>query len=141
MIDPNIILETPVYNINLTLLLSVITVSLATMGTIVAIFKKKPREDEKPGGSPFCKQAQADLERIENAVKASAAKLENTTKENIEKQEKLRELCNDLGKEVVVLKNESKNNTKNVDEMKQSIQVVATKLDDLLKQLMDWMAD
>jgi len=136
MSDPNII-----YNINWTLLISVIAVSCASMGTLVAIFRNKTKDDDKPGGSHFCKQHTNEMKRIENSVTSNLNKIEKIAKCDSERQEQLKELCNNLEKEVVVLKNESKNNTKNIDEMKQNIKEVATKLDDLLRQLMDLTTD
>ena len=129
MSDPTILLEGSVYQVNMTLLLSVITISLATMGTLVSIFKRRLRDDEKPGGSLFCKQKLEDLKRIEG-----------TTKDNISKNEELKNLVNGLEKEVGVLKNQSNNTTKNLDEMKQTVKEVASKLDNLLKQFVDWMS-
>ena len=130
MSAPNVILETPVYQVNLTLLLSVIAVSLTAMGTLIRVFGRKIKPEELPGGSPHCTQQKENIERIEKA-----------TKENSNKHEALKEIANNLEKEVGILKNQSDNVIKNMDEIKQSNKEIATRLDDLLKQLLDWISE
>jgi len=130
MSGPEIILETPVYNVNLTLLLAVITVSLAAMGTLIKVFAKKTKKEDSPGGSPHCLQQKENLDRIEE-----------TTKENINRYESLRKIVNELEKEVGILKNQSDNIVKNMDEVKQTNKEIASRLDELLKQLLDWMTE
>ena len=129
MSSPQITLDIPSYHINLTLLLSVITVSLAAMGTLIKVFSKKTKKEELPGSNPHCLQQKEDLDRIENI-----------TKENANKHESLREIANNLEKEVGILKNQSDNVVKNIDEIKQSNKEIASRLDDLLKQLLEWMS-
>lgn len=141
MSDPNVILETPIYHVNLTVLLSVITISLTALATLVAIYRKKPKPEELPGQSPLCVQKKADLDRIENIGKENSQKAEKAQEENVKKFDLLRDLINETSKEVGILKTQSENTTKNVDEMKNDIKEVASKLDDLLKQLLDWTSD
>jgi len=141
MSDPSLILETPVYHVNMTLLLSIVTISLTAFGTLVAIFRKKTKEDELPGKTPSCLQAKIDMERVETNGKETSDKLEKNKEENLKKFEELKQLVNDTSKEVVILKTQSDNATKGLDEMKRDVKEVASKLDDLLKQLLDWMAE
>ena len=130
MTSPEILLETPLYRVNITLLLAVITVSLAGMGTLIKIFAKKTKKEDIPGSSTHCLQQKENLNRIEE-----------TTKENINRYESLRKIVNELEKEIGILKNQSDNIVKNMDEVKQSNKEIASRLDELLRQLLDWISD
>ena len=137
MTDPSVVMQAPIYQINLTILLSVLGVAIAAMGTLVGIFRKKPKDEELPGKSQFCIQHKTEIERIEKETKESIKRLEGTDKENSKKHDDLKQLFNDLDKEIISLRNQSENNTKSLDEMKRAVREIATRLDDLLKQLMD----
>jgi septal ring factor EnvC (AmiA/AmiB activator) len=139
MSDPSVILETPVYHVNLTVLLTIVTICLTAFGTFVTIFRKKKNPEAQAGTSPYCLQKQADLERIEKDAKENSEKLERVKEENNQKIDTLRQSVNDNSKEVGILKTQSDNITKGLDEMRQDVKEVASKLDDLLKQLLDWM--
>jgi flagellar motility protein MotE (MotC chaperone) len=141
MSDPNLIIETPVYHLNLTLLLAIITVSLTAMGTLVAIFRKKTKEEELPGKSPFCGQNKTDISRVESSTKENSKRINIEKEDATKKFDALRQLINDTSKEVGILRSETASNTKSLDEMRQDVKEVASKLDDLLKQLLEWMTD
>ena len=130
-----------VYSVNMTVVLSILGVALTAMTALVAIFRKRTREEDKPGQNSICKQQQTDMSRMERTTKEIISKLESSINENSKKNEELKQLFNDLGKEIVILQSQSKNTTKSLDEMKLNVKDVAAKLDDLLKQLMDWMTD
>ena len=130
-----------VYSVNMTVVLSVLGIALTAMTALVAIFRKRTREEDKPGRNPICQQQQTDMSRMERTTKEITSKLESSINENSKKNEELKQLFNDLGKEIVILQSQSKNTTKSLDEMKLNVKDVAAKLDDLLKQLMDWMTD
>jgi flagellar motility protein MotE (MotC chaperone) len=73
------------------------------MGTLVAIFRKKIREDEKPGNSLFCIQQKEDLNKLETFTKENYKQIEKNKEEDIKKFEELKQLVNDTNKEVVIL--------------------------------------
>jgi len=127
---PQIILNTPVYNINVTLLLSVIAICLTAMGTLVKIFSRKPKDEQTPGKASICIQSKDKIESLEKAIM-----------ENKFKNEKIRDVTQEIDKELATLKNQSTNTTKTLDEIKQTNKDIANRLEDLLKQLMDWMTD
>lgn len=129
MAAPEIIIDAPAYQVNVTLLLAVITVSLAAMGTLIKIFAKEKNPENEPGKNPYCKQS-----------KEESARLDANLKENNKKHEELKQIVNDLKSEVGILKNQSENIVKTTEEMKQYNREIASKLDVLLKQLMDWMS-
>jgi len=129
MSAPNIFIDTPVYQINLTLLLSVITICLTALATLVRIFGKKPNPEELPGNNLHCRQHKIDLDKVEV-----------TTKENSKKYDELKQIANDLSKEVGILKNQNENVVKSMDEMKETNKEIASRLDDLLKQLIEWIS-
>ena len=135
------ILSAPVNSINYTILLSVLGVSVTAMGTLVAIFRKKIREDEKPGKSPFCIMQKENFLKFETFTQENNKRIEKNTENDTVRFEELKQLINDTNKEVIVLKIQAENTSKNLDEMKTNVRDVATKLDNLLKQLFDWMSE
>jgi len=144
MSDPNLFLEVPTYHINLTIVFAVISVCLTAMGTLVAIFRKKiieRKDDEMPGKTPMCLQKKLDISRIEKEAKEQSDKLEKFKDENNKKFEEVRQMGNDTSKEVGILKSESINAIKGIEDTKGELRDIATKLDDLLKQLLEWMSD
>jgi predicted RNase H-like nuclease (RuvC/YqgF family) len=121
---------TPTFEVNVTVILSVVAISLSALATLTKIYGKRDQKpDELPGKTPYCEQHKADL-----------METKNTTKEINIKQENLKQIANDLKNEIGILKNQSENMIKTVDEMKQGNKELALKLDDLLKQLLDWMS-
>ena len=123
----------PSNDISINILLSILAVSLAGMGTLIKIFGKRKKvvtPEEMPGKTPYCIQHKVDL-----------TKNENLSKETADKQIELRQVVNDLRSELVVLKSQSDHTNKTVDEMKQNTKEIAMKLDDLLKQLLESMND
>jgi len=141
MSDPNIVLETPIYHINITVFLSIVAICLTAFGTLVAVFRKKKNLDELPGTSPHCLQQKTDLNRIETSGKETSDKLEKAKEESTKRYEELKQLVNDTSKEVEVLKIQAANASKSASDIKQDVKEVASKLDALLKQLLDWMTD
>lgn len=113
-------------NVNLTVLLSIVSISLAAMGTLIAIYgKKKPA---LPGESEACKQHKETIIRIESSSKEETMKIEN-----------LRNIVSELQRETAVLKNSSGNMEKNLDGIRVSVRDVAQRMEDLLQQLIEWM--
>jgi len=131
------------YNLNLTVIISVITACVATMATIINIFgtkrsdrikeeeaKKKKDPSTLPGNSQTCKQHEKDMNRVETLTKDN--------KKNLEEAQKI---VNQMRTQVATLEKDNENINKSLDEMKDSNKETARKLDDLLRQLMDWMND
>lgn len=135
---PNISFETPVYQINLTVLLSVLSFCLAAMATLIKIFSKPRRPDEMPGTSPHCVHMKEQIERIETKQKEDVSRLDAENKNSIEREQKLKDIVADLEKEVLVLQKEAEAQNKSLEEIRQSNKALAERLDDLLKQLMDF---
>lgn len=115
-------------NINLTVLFSVISLSIAAVVAITRIYSRKKNPQELPGESFYCKQSEKDVGEIKELAK-----------ENAKKSEDLNKITNEMGKEIALLKLGSDNFSKNMEEMKQNNKEVAHRLDTLLKQLMDYM--
>ena len=126
---PNVMLNAPAYQINITLLLSIVAICLTAMGTIVKIFSRKPKQEETPGLAQVCIKHNEKLTEIEKIMRE-----DNTH------NEKLKEVAQTVEREIAVLKTESVNTGKTLDEMKQTNREIASRLDSLLKQLMEWMS-
>lgn len=107
--------------INWTAVLSTATVSVAAMGTLIKIFgTNKAVKDEDL----------RDLSIIKE-IKESA-------KADEKKQEELKEMVNILKLEIERLKTETANNSKTIEEIKKDYRELATRLDELLKQILEW---
>ena len=79
-----VILENAIYHVNLTVIISIIAICLTAMGTLVAIFRKRPREEDSPGKTPFCIQNKSDLIKIEKNTKDIELKIDKLRLENKE---------------------------------------------------------
>jgi len=142
MSDPTIITDivtdANTYYVNWTILLSVLAFCVTAFGTLVTILRRKLKPEEQAGKSPFCLQHKENYKRVEETAKNNSEKIEKNKEVDVKKFDELKQLVNDTSKEIEVLKVQSKNATKGMDEMKQDVKEVASKLDDLLKQLLDW---
>lgn len=127
---PQVVLETPAYHFNVTVWLSVLTFCLTTMATIVKIFGRHTPEDQKPGKTPYCQKNCTSIKDNKKKIEALG-----------EKNENLKNIANGLEKEVEVLKAETANTNKNLEDIRSSSREVANRLDDLLRQLLEWMND
>ena len=108
--------------INWGIVISVISVSVAAMVAMIKIFgPKKQVADEELRKSDYVK----DIER-----RAKEAKV---------KIEELKDIINKNSTEIEKLKIESGHNTKSVEELKQDNRELVQRLDDLLKQILDWV--
>jgi len=129
--------------INMTVLLSVLTASLAAMGTLIKIFGKRQKTEEefkserndhldiekKIGQSVVCEEHKKTMARVENEQKDSKSKLED-----------LKDLVFKTKEEVAILKNNELHLSKTVEEMKDSSKKMAEKIEGLLQKLLDWMS-
>jgi len=100
--------------ISWTLLIAIFAVCLTAMGTLIKIFGKKVTEE--------------DIGRIERE-----------SKEIKEKHESLKDAIGNMQTEVATLKERSRNNEKTLDGMKQDNREIVQRLDDLLKQLIEFL--
>ena len=107
--------------VNWTLVISVASVSLAAMGTLIKIFGSK--KSDPPGESPVCKEHQTTVVRLEKDAKEATGKAEA-----------LKEVVSGLQQEVAVLKSDSKNLEKTVDDMKVAIVFPLTKLNGIVSE-------
>lgn len=108
--------------INWTLIISVISVSVAVMATLIKVFG--------PG-----KNVQDDELRASEYIKDLETKL-NETKN---KTESLKDIANRNATEIEKLKIETNHNTKSLDELKRDNRELVQRLDDLLRQILDWI--
>lgn len=143
MAGPQVIIENAAYTINLTLLMSVVTLGLMAMGTLIKIFgpseskpaptpvvepKNEVKTSFEPGEHPNCKQHAKDLERIEKS-----------NLDGLKKEEEITKITNQIEKEIILLKKESETTAKTLDEMRNINKGIVQRLDDLLKQLSDYV--
>jgi uncharacterized protein YlxW (UPF0749 family) len=125
---PDINVETPIYKVNFTIVLSVLLICLTILSLIVKVFGiKKEKPENIPGNAPRCKEKAKDLIRLEDQAKNEQYK-----------REELTAIVTNLEKEVAVLKVQNENMTTNMTEVKEANKMVANRLDDLLQQLFDW---
>jgi septal ring factor EnvC (AmiA/AmiB activator) len=102
--------------------LTIATISLTTMATLIRIFGPKTSiSDDRLRESPFLKSLQDD-------IKEKALKLQN-----------LKEIVQNTNIEVEKLKIETQNTIKTAAELKRDNRDLVQRLDDLLKQFMEYM--
>jgi len=124
---PGLQINTPIYQFDLTIILSVIVFCLSAMGTIVKVFSKAAKPEELPGTSPYCQQHKKDVE-----------KLQKFTEDQTDKNQELRGLAAKLEVEVAVLKRDCETKNKSLEEMKENNRSLAIRLDDMIRQLIDY---
>lgn len=138
MVNGLIVASSLVNDINLTILLSVISVCLAAMGTIIRIYTKPKNKEEMPGSNPHCVHMEEKIDRLEQTQKKDIEKLNNDNKEKENNTKQLKSIVLQLEKEIAILEKESQSQSKTLDEIKSSNRELAKRLDELLKQLMDF---
>jgi len=118
---------------NTTVVISVISFSLASMATIIKVFgSDKKINDENLRNSPYLKSLEYD-------IKDKSEKLRLEIKDKEDKLNGIKEIVHTQHIEVEKLKVETKNSSKSLEELKQDNRDLVQRLDDLLKQFMDFM--
>jgi len=126
-IIPNI--ETTFVQINLTYVLSVIVFCLTTMATLIKIFaRSQSSEEDLPGKNETCKRHEIDI-----------AKSEKNHDDNSRKIEEANRIIGEMRVQVASLEKDNENINRNISDMKDTNKEIAVRLDDLLKQLIEWM--
>lgn len=110
------------YTINWTMIIAILTVSLTTMATLIKIFSNKVKEE--------------DL-RDSSYIKS----IDNKSDENNKKIEILKELFTEEKTKVVANTVEIGNDKKTIETLKQDNRELVQRLDDLLKQLLEWFSN
>lgn len=121
---------TPVYQINLTMLLSVVTVCLTALAVLIKVFGRK--KEEEPGQHPSCLSHKETAKRVEKDHTDLKDKTEKETKDLRDKVDKMRT-------EVSVMSVKMENTGKTVDELKTDSKKLADKMDSLLSQMLDFL--
>jgi len=101
-------------SMNWTIVISVIAVSLTGMGTLIGIFGKRVRKED-------------------------VIRLQGESKETISKIDALKTAIAEIEKEIATTTQQIKNNEKTIVEMKQDYREIVQRLDDLLKQFMEYL--
>ena len=122
-----------VIQLNWTVIISVISVSVAVMGTLIRIFGGKFESDKDPA---FIRQT----DKI-NQVTRELERNEHGVEENKKKYEVLKEIANFLEVEVKLIKSESDNQKTQMVEMKNETKKIWKRIDELLRQLMEVIND
>ena len=115
-------------SINWNLLIALSIMCVTAMGVLIKVFGKKLKPEEKAGNGFICQQNIKDITRLESEIKS-----------NSKNHDELKEKVNQLKTQTATLKVQSENNTKSLDEMKQDTREIVQRLDDLLKQLVEWL--
>ena len=109
-------------SINWTAVIAILTISLTAMGTLIKLFGPKSKiSDENLRASPYLKQLEADVQDKEA------------------KFSQLKELVNGQHTELAKLKVETDHSSKSLEDLKQDNRDLVQRLDDLLKQFMEYM--
>jgi len=121
--------------LNLTIVMSIISLSLGAMATLIKIFGPDHKiSDENLRKSPY-------LINLEKEINDKDKKLKDEINDKDKKLNGLKEIVNAQHTEVEKLKVESKNSSRSLEELKQDNRDLVQRLDDLLKQFMEYMED
>ena len=143
-----------VESINLTVLLGIITVALAAMGTLIRIFGNKNIKDEDLRQSGFLQGLQKNINDVDSEIKIikpipeedlrRSMYLQKIEKEIDDKEVKINQIKDELYKQIIEIekiKTEQKNSSKSLDDLRRDNKDLVQRLDSLLKQFMDFMDD
>ena len=110
------------FSVNGTIISSVITISLAIAVAAIKIFGYKSKiNDENLRNSPYLIAIEADIKDKEQRLSA------------------VKDLINAQNTEVEILKSKTINSEKTLEDLKQDNRDLVQRLDDLLKQFMEYM--
>lgn len=140
--------------INWTSILSAVVFCSTAMATLIKIFGTS-KESDCSKESPVIKEIIEENKNLKKAQEDAAKELkesqeeksqelreaqEEATKEAYKTREELKEKVNTLIIEIERAKSECVNNTKSIEELKQDYRRLAGRLDELLKQILEWFS-
>jgi len=114
-------------DINWTIILSVLIVSLVSMMSVIKIFVQ-PNSDES-------KDKEED--EINDAFKGIKKEQEDNLKESNKKQDDIKNIINELRIDIQIAKNELTSNSKSIDELKKDYRALTSRLDELLLLILE----
>jgi peptidoglycan hydrolase CwlO-like protein len=114
-------------DINWTIILSVLIVSLVSMMSVIKIFGQ-PNSDES-------KDKEED--EINDAFKGIKKEQEDNLKESNKKQDDIKNIINELRIDIQIAKNELTSNSKSIDELKKDYRALTSRLDELLLLILE----
>jgi len=114
-------------DINWTIILSVLIVSLVSMMSVIKIFGQ-PNSDES-------KDKEED--EINDVLKGIKKEQEDNLKESNKKQDDIRNIINELRIDIQIAKNELASNSKSIDELKKDYRALTSRLDELLLLILE----
>jgi hypothetical protein len=118
-------------DLNLTVLLAIITVTVGTMGTLIGIYGRKSKISDTPcEENLYCKNEKKDIDRIEKGVQ-----------ENSEENKELRELIHDIQLALNDVKAKNENMSCDMKEMKENRREEVLHLEGLVGQLSSYVQD
>ena len=121
----------PSGSVDINLLLAIITIALAAMGTLIGIFGRKTKESDAPSDSnTYCKIKNEDMKRVKE-----------TANENKTENKRIGEVIHKLDLAVQDLKTKADNRDVTIKEMKEDNKALVGKLEKLLSQLVDFIRD
>lgn len=126
----NIQLTTPVYQLNITVLMSVVVFCLTAMGTIVKIFGRTTKPEELPGKNSECLQSKKDID-----------KLQTQSEELRKKDQELKEIITKLNMEVEILKRNSSDSNNSIEKIKENNRILTGKLEEMIRELLEYGRD
>ena len=128
-------------SINWTFLIAFIAVCFTAMMSLIQIFGKKVREEDIKRLEKENEDVKQKIEALKTTAsqKEDVKRLEKENEDVKQKIEALKGTVNQIETEIAIFKERTRNNEKSIDEMKLDNKDIIQKLDDLLKQLMDYL--
>jgi len=109
-------------------MIPIFAVCISALVAAIKIFGNKPKDENLPGKSIECIHTRKEID-----------KLQEQAKDNTENHNRLRELISDLKNQITRLEVDSKNTSKSVEDLKEDNREIVQRLDNLLKELMEWL--
>ena len=129
-------------DINLRVLLAIITVTLGTMGTLIGIYGRKSKVEDTPcEENAFCKNEKKDIDRIERDVQSNAAENKELREDNAAENKELRELIHNIQLALNDVKAKNETIFSDMEAMKEGRKNEVLHLEGLIGQLSSYVKE
>ena len=132
--------------LDITLVVSVLTVSVATMATLIRVFGVKKISDEVLRKSEYIKSiddksdmVSDEILRKSEYIKSIDNKIDNRFNKSNEDITEIRNYVQKQQIEIEKMKISTENNEKNINEVKKDNKELVQRLDELLRQFLDYI--
>jgi len=121
-------------SINWNLIIPIFAVCVSALVAVIKIFGDKPKQENLPGNALHCKQHEKEFSELKKTV-------EDGTKTNYEEHNDMRNTMSEIKQHIASLEADTKNNTRSLEDARRDNREIVKRLDNLLKDLMEWLSE